>query len=443
MEFTNLLEVEQTFDKEDKCIQYLANIRWPTRPICPNCGAFEHINYISSQRVWWCGDCKRQFSVRIGTIFEESRLPLRKWFMAIWMLASSPKDIGAHQLASGIGVARKTAKSMLNRLQGVRSMMQAEDVHPEHLELKQALTVAVQPKTPQVFIDLKAGDCFDIMPDLGSESVHLVVTDPPYHLDGLDGNWRKGLGDAPRGTGTVGGLPVGMKFDPRQGRALQTFMERAGAMMLDTLVPGGFAVVFSQPRLAHRIAAGLEDAGFEIRDLYAWHFTRRAQFKAFGMEHFIDRMDKSPTEKKQLKRHLGGRKTPQLRPQFEAMVLAQKPRQGTFIENYLRHRTGLVNVRATLEDGKVPSSVMTVEKPPKRPGNGHLTVKPVKLMKHLIELFSEPGQVVLDPFLGSGTTAVAAVRTGRACVGIEINPDYITIAEERLQTEERYQEAQE
>ena len=270
------------------------------------------------------------------------------------------------------------------------------------------------------------------LPQIDAGSVHLVVTDPPYYLDGLDTDWRKGTGETPRGTGSVGGLPVGMKFDPQQGRALQSFIEQAGVLMLDALAPGGFAVVFSQPRLAHRMAIGLEDAGFEIRDLFAWHFTKCAQFKAFGMDHFIDRMDKTVTEKKWLKRQLHGRKTPQLCPQFEAMVLAQKPRQGRFVDNCLAYGVGLIDAGATL-DGKVPSTVMMVEKPPKSDGNGHPTVKPVRLVEHLIRLFSEPGQVVLDPFLGSGTTAVAALRTGRACIGIEINPDYIAIAEQRLQ----------
>ena len=165
------------------------------------------------------------------------------------------------------------------------------------LSFNEALAEVVQPVVPQVYIDLVEGDCFEVMPEMDSDSVHLVVTDPPYHLDGLDGTWRKGMDDAPRATGSVGGLPVGMKFDSRQGKALQTFMERAGELMLDVLVPGGFAVVCSQPRLAHRMAVGLEDAGFEIRDLFAWHFTKRAQFKAFSMDHFIDRMDATSTER--------------------------------------------------------------------------------------------------------------------------------------------------
>ncbi len=60
--------------------------------------------------------------------------------------------------------------------------------------------------------------------------------------------------------------------------------------------PGAFAVFFSQPRLSHRMAIGLEDAGFEIRDLCAWHFTHRAQFKAFTMDHFVHRMNNLLTE---------------------------------------------------------------------------------------------------------------------------------------------------
>lgn len=294
------------------------------------------------------------------------------------------------------------------------------------------LLTTAAPETPlQTLINISEGDCRQRLPGLAPESIHLVVTDPPYFLDGLNGDWIKGQSDSVRGTGSVGGLPIGMKFDPRQGKDLQAFMENVGGLMWPALCPGAFAVVFSQPRLAHRLAVGLEDAGYEIRDLMAWHFTRRAQFKAFSMDHFIDRMDLTAAEKQQRKRRMNGRKTPQLRPQFEMMILAQKPKIGTFVDNWLAYETGLMDVTATL-DGKAPSTLMTVEKPRKEPDNPHLTVKPVMLLEHLIRLFSAPGQVVLDPFLGSGSTAVAARRTGRSCVGIEINPEYIEIAKRRL-----------
>ena len=270
------------------------------------------------------------------------------------------------------------------------------------------------------FFKLVSGDCLEKIKEIERQSVHLVITDPPYYLDGLDKAWRKGKKIPPRGSVTVGRLPIGMKFDPQQGKALQQFIGQVGELLLPVLLPGAFAVFFSQPRLAHRMAVGLEDAGFEIRDLFAWHYTRRAQFKAFSMNHFVDRMDKPINEKDVLKRELGGRKTPQLRPQFEAMILAQKPRQGTFVDNWLAHRTGLIDASASL-DGKVPSTVMTVEKPDKIIGNSHLTIKPVLLVEHLIKVFSERHQTVLDPFLGSGTTAIAALQTNRSCIGIEID----------------------
>ncbi len=278
---------------------------------------------------------------------------------------------------------------------------------------------------------LRTGDCLRLLPDINDESVHLVATDPPYHLDGLNQDWRKGDAKAPKGTGSVGGLPVGMKFDPKQGIELEKFMRRVAEELLRVLVPGAFAVVFSQPRLVHRLAVGVEDAGFEIRDLLAWHYTRRSQFKAFSMNHFINGMKLSDLEKEKLKSRLEGRKTPQLRSQFQSIVLAQKPRKGTFVANWKRYETGLIDSTATL-DGKCPTTVMTVEKPGKAPWNKHLTVKPVLLMEHLIKLFSAPGQVVLDPFLGSGTTAVAAFNTGRACIGMEIKPEYIEIARLRV-----------
>ncbi len=309
------------------------------------------------------------------------------------------------------------------------------ELHSPILTFEQTLARMASPTThTQNFTTLVEGDCLEILPRLGSESVHLVLTDPPYYLDGLDTNWRKGTEETPRGTGSVGGLPIGMKFDPKQGRELQAFMGKVGDKLMHVLTPGGFAVVCSQPRLSHRLAVGLEDAGFEIRDLYAWHYTRRAQFKAFSLNHFVDRMEVSDQEKKRLTSALQGRKTAQLRPQFEALVLAQKPKKGTLVDNWMAYKTGLIDPKATL-DGKAPSTIMTVEKADKETGNDHLTVKPVLLMEHLIRLFSLPGQIVLDPFLGSGTTAVAALRTGRSCIGIDINPDYITIAESRIQKE--------
>lgn len=281
---------------------------------------------------------------------------------------------------------------------------------------------------------LEIGDCREKMGRIPSADIDLIVTDPPYFLDGLDSQWKKGKADAPKATGSVGGLPVGMKFDTAQGKALQAFMRPVADQMLRVLKPGGFALVFSQPRLSHRMAIALEDAGFEIRDLCVWHYRSKAQFKAFKQDHFVRRMDITEQKKSEIIKSMGGRKTPQLRGQHETIVLAQKPREGTFIENWMRWKVGLMDASATL-DGTCPSNVMAVEKADRSElgaAAAHLTPKPQKLLRHLIDLFSTPGQIVLDPFMGSGSTAVAALGTGRRWRGIEINPDYAHMALRRI-----------
>ena len=284
----------------------------------------------------------------------------------------------------------------------------------------------------QTNFQLYLGDCNEILSDMESELVHMVLTDPPYFLDGLDDDWKKGNGGK-RGTGTVGGLPIGMKFDVNQGLKLQQFMTPIAKELFRIIKPGGFVLMFSAPRLYHRMAIAVEDAGFEIRDQYAWRFTKRSQFKAFSMDHFVLKKECwTDKQKKSVIKELEGRKTPQLRPQFESILCAQKPREGTFVDNWLQHGIGLIDPKQTLQ-GKVPATVMTIEKPLKQSFNSHLTPKPLQLCEHLIRLFTRKNQIVLDPFLGSGTTCVAAYNTDRHSIGIDICKEYIEIAQQRIE----------
>ena len=140
-------------------------------------------------------------------------------------------------------------------------------------------------------IQIIHADCRDALKKIKTNSVHLVLTDPPYFLDGLDSEWKKGKKPTRKTGGVIGGLPVGMKFDPAQGKNLQKFMCDIARQIKRVLVPGGFLLSFSQPRLSARMAVGIEDAGFEILDVYAWRFTQRAQMKAFSKDHFVDKMD--------------------------------------------------------------------------------------------------------------------------------------------------------
>ena len=279
-------------------------------------------------------------------------------------------------------------------------------------------------------ISLLFGDCLEHMNNMSDNSVHLIVTDPPYFIDGMGDSWNVDTLNTKRNkAGVVGSLPTGMKFDRKQGKALQAFYGRVAELALQVLCPGGFFLSFSSPRLSHRMAVAVEDAGFEIRDMYAWHHNKGQQ-KAFTLNHFVERMKTSTAEKNKIIAAMDGRKTPQLRPQFEPILVAQKPRQGTFVNNWTKWKTGLVDLSVRLE-GKTPGTVLSVNKPTKDHYNSHLTVKPVELMEILIRLFSVEGQTVLDPFAGSGTTLLAARNTKRTGIGIEINEEYYEIAKKR------------
>ena len=283
-------------------------------------------------------------------------------------------------------------------------------------------------------IDIRHGNAFELLKALPDNSIHLALTDPPYFIDGMGNDWdNASLQRKASKAGVVGSMPVGMKFDPAQGRKFQRFMEPICEELHRVLKPGGFAVIFSQARLYGRLAVAAEDAGFEIRDMLGW--TYEGQAKAFSQDHFVRRMQHlSSAERAHILGRLDGRKTPQLKPCIEPMVLAQKPRTGTFVENWLQHEVGLVDTKQSL-DGKFPGNLIPCAKPSKAEkgeGNEHLTVKPVRLLEHLIKLFTVEGQVVLDPFLGSGSTAVAAQNTNRECIGFEIERAYVRIAEERV-----------
>ena len=326
--------------------------------------------------------------------------------------------------------ARPALDRRLARRRTARLMNGADGPPPAAKHLPPAPPCADEPP-PEV--TLHTGDCRDVLPAIPAESVHLVLTDPPYFLDRLDDGWSPAaIARSQKRADVVGGLPVGMKFDPGQGRNLQAFLAPIAAELLRVLKPGAFLLLFAAPRLYHRAAVAVEDAGFEVRDAFAWHFTRKAQFKAFTMDHFIRRRtDMTPAEKTAALEALDGRRTPQLRPQFESILCAQKPRAGTFVDNWLAHRTGLIDPRHSLT-GRVPETLMMVEKEAKPACNGHLTPKPVPLCEHLIRLFSAEGQTVLDPFVGSGTTCLAARMAGRPGIGVDVNPDYIRIARRRL-----------
>jgi len=275
-------------------------------------------------------------------------------------------------------------------------------------------------------------DCRNVLKQLNDNSIDLIITDPPYFIDGMGNDWNKeNLSKKVKKAKVVGGLPVGMKFDVEQGKKLQEFMEPICNEFMRILKPGGFCIIFSQARLYHRMAMATENAGFEIRDMLGWKYEGQA--KAFSLNHFVKKMKNlTEEEQNQIIKEMEGWKTPQLKPQIEPMVMAQKPKEGTFIENWIKYNVGLVNTTESL-DGMFPGNIMEVSKKEKESNIEHLTVKPVKLISHLVKLFSKENQIVLDAFMGSGSHGVASLQNNRKFIGIEIDKDYFEIAKERIE----------
>ncbi len=272
-------------------------------------------------------------------------------------------------------------------------------------------------------------DCRIGMKQLEDNSISLVLTDPPYFIDGMGDDWNSKKLDARVKPGVIGSLPAGMKFSVEQGQELQKFLSPVAEEWMRVIRPGGFCLVFSQNRLVHRTAIALEDAGFEIRDVLIWRYEGQA--KSFSQDHFIRKRKLPDEEKDRLIKKIGGRKTPQLKPQGEMIILAQAPRDGTFVDNWDKWETGLIDVNNPLINAtQFPGTVIPSKKPKER--YGHMTAKPVDLLQHLIRIFSAPRALILDSFAGSGSTGVAAILEGRDFIGYEIESEMANRAQERI-----------
>jgi site-specific DNA-methyltransferase (adenine-specific) len=295
------------------------------------------------------------------------------------------------------------------------------------------------------------GNCMELMKKMPDNSIDMICTDPPYFLDGLCNEWNKDKLDKKGSSSLVGNLPKGMKFDRNQSVKFNEFYSKVSIEMFRILKHGGALLSFSSPRLYHSMAMAIESAGFEIRDMLGWVYTQ-AQVKAFSQDHIIDNdKNKTEEEKKELKELCNNWKTPQLKPAIEPICLAVKPIEGRYIDNFEKYGTGLMNTSEETKtgDGYFPSNIVTTEsiddvmdkvflvgKPTKKEKgeyNTHLSVKPISLIEHLIKLFTKKDAVILDPFMGSGTTALACIHSERNYIGFDINEEYIQISNNRIE----------
>ena len=312
------------------------------------------------------------------------------------------------------------------------------------------------------------GDCIEEMQKLTDNGVQVesIVTDPPYHLTSIVerfGKGQKGINNKDEKEGRNG--PYHRASKGFMGQTWDggdiAFRQETWELAMKLLKPGGHLLAFSASRNYHRMAAAIEDAGFEIRDQIMWLYGS-------GFPKSLNLGDGWGTA---------------LKPAHEPIVMARKFIEGTNKNNREKYGTGGINIDGcriegdtnlktrvrkagsefgqksgwndhknvdTIYDpskGRFPANVMhdglqeewaryfycpKVSKSERGKDNTHPTVKPQELMKYLCRLVTPKGGTVLDPFMGSGSTGMAAKDEGFEFIGIEREKEYFEIAEKRI-----------
>lgn len=104
------------FSDADRAFEYAKQLRWPDgKAICPRCESPKN-SFVKTRRLWFCYGCNKQFTIKVGTIFEDSALGLDKWMTAVWMLVNCKNGVSSHELARDLGITQKSAWFMLQRI---------------------------------------------------------------------------------------------------------------------------------------------------------------------------------------------------------------------------------------------------------------------------------------------------------------------------------------
>jgi len=299
--------------------------------------------------------------------------------------------------------------------------------------------------------------------DIEDNSIDSIITDPPYGISYQNNYWDKDL--------------------PNKEIWENSFKK---------IKPGGFGLIFSSVRLMHRLMVDLEDSGFLIRDVLFWSYLNgmpksrnvgllidselNVESEKVGEYKYVQGYKKNgadnyKTEKKYKlspssdfgKKYDGAGLG--IKPAYEPIILIQKPLEKglNVAQNIIKYSTGALNFEDTRlpydknegkvghnphEKGRVPANILRTDEfkdgydkfflvPKVRQNkddfNFHPTLKPVELMQHLVKLTTFDGQIILDPFMGSGSTGIACIELKRKFIGYELDKDYFKIAEKRLE----------
>jgi len=116
-----VFEAVRYFTDQDVCVQFMASLRWPDGVTCPRCGHGE-TSFVKTRRLWQCKGCRKQFTIKTGSVMEDSPIGLDKWLPAIWMIVNAKNGVSSYEISRALGITQKSAWFLLHR---IRLAMQA------------------------------------------------------------------------------------------------------------------------------------------------------------------------------------------------------------------------------------------------------------------------------------------------------------------------------
>jgi len=275
------------------------------------------------------------------------------------------------------------------------------------------------------------GDCIDHIPHLTDDSIDLFLSDIPYGInlddwDVLHNNTNSALlGKSPAQEGKTGfkrrGKPINgwSQADRNIGMEYQEWCKNWASKVYPKMKKGSFLFVFGARRTIHRVINAFEDSGFLLKDTMAWK-KPSAHHRAQRVSIVLERRGLTEEARKWDGWRLGN-----LAPIWEPIAWFMKPYKigGTITDNILENEVGAMNIDECKLNGSCPTNLLEFgfRRNEKRT---HEAQKPLDLVEYLIKLATREDQIILDPFMGSGTTAVAAINVNRKFIGFEINQGF-------------------
>jgi site-specific DNA-methyltransferase (adenine-specific) len=280
-------------------------------------------------------------------------------------------------------------------------------------------------------------DCLEHLPLLENESIDLFLSDIPYGIglddwDVLHNNTNSAyLGSSPAQEGKTGfkrrGKPINgwSSADRNIGKEYQEWCYKWSSLVFPKMKEGASLFVFGARRTIHRVVNAFEDSGFLLKDVLAWK-KPNAHHRAQKVSIVFERRNLPEKAEEWEGWRLGN-----LAPIYEPIAWFFKPYKITIADNILKNGVGAINTEDCKVDDSLPTNLLEF-------GFGanetriHEAQKPIELIEFLIKLTTKENQIVLDPFMGSGTTAAAAQNLKRKFIGFELNQIYQEKSLERL-----------